>query len=156
MNMSPTRTREHLCIQEALICARLTLVLTQAARFDEQDFATDLRRAGMGVRHAEAIASGVGLLATEMREGFQGLRDAIHALNDRLDGFEERLGAMEVEVAAMASLLLGAPDPEAHEDILVDFGNAYLGSCGGCSWQRAARTNVAAREQHQQHYARLN
>ncbi len=149
----------------------------------------------MDSRQAETIASGLGALASEMRENHEAVKGAIHRLDqkvDRLDGavagLTERVVGLEGAVAGLTEAVAGLTEAvagltgvvtgltgvvtglterverlegavigqaDAHEYMVVDFGNGYLGSCAACLWQSAAREKARIHEQFQAYHARL-
>ena len=109
-------------------------------RFDERDFRTGLsRKGGMDPLQADMIAGGLGDLASEIREGYEAVKGAVHRVDEKL--------------SKVAAAVLGPDDPRQH--LVLGFQPAegqVAGLCIACTWSTVSRTPdeiPAFQEKHQ-------
>ena len=132
--------------------------MTQAERFDAQDFADALKRVGVPALKANTYAHEIGLLASEAPERVQCFRDVIYRLADAHASVEAKLiraealvESLDQQVNALATLGVPTHKHEAHDWLDVDCGDAYLDASSGCSWHPATSTESEGGDQHRQH-----
>ncbi len=96
--------------------------MTQAEKFDPQNFATALKRVGVPAPRADRFAQEMVPLAAQSPEGFQVLRYLLHRLAELYATEEAQLIRVEAlveemtrEVRPMAGLVLPTPKPEASD-----------------------------------------
>ena len=137
--------------------------MTQAERFDTQDFADTLKRVGVPALKANTCAHEIGLLASEAPERVQCFREVIYRLADAHASVEAKLiraealvESLDQQVTALATLGVPTHKQEAHNWLVVDLGDAYLGASSGCSWHPATSTESEGGDQQHQHHMHRN